>query len=196
MNTPSIETPSAEPLSPAGPRKNQVWKEIVELGQSLILGVVLAMVLQIFIQPTIVYGQSMEPNLHDQERVILDKVAYHIGTPARGDIVVFPVKGEPLPLIKRVIGLPGETVEVRGGRVLVNGVVLREPYASGPTVGNMAAVRVPANAVFVMGDNRGPGRSLDSRRLGPISLDKLVGRARLAYWPLTDAGILSTSGLK
>ncbi len=196
MDTPPVEIPPVEPLSPAGPRKNQLWKEIAELGQSLVLGLVLAMVLQIFIQPTIVYGQSMEPNLHDQERVILDKVAYHIGTPARGDIVVFPVKGEPLPLIKRVIGLPGETIEVRDGHVLVNGVVLKEPYASGPTVGNMAPVLVPADTVFVMGDNRAPGGSLDSRRLGPISLDKLVGRARLAYWPLADAGILSNRAAK
>jgi len=191
MNLPSTETPS-----PVEPRKNQLWKEIVELGQSLILGALLAMVLQIFIQPTIVYGQSMEPNLHDQERVILDKVAYHVGTPARGDIVVFPVQGEPLPLIKRVIGLPGETVEVRNGRVLVNGVALKEPYASGPTVGNMAQVLVPADTVFVMGDNRAPGGSLDSRRLGPIPLDKLVGLARLAYWPLADVGILNGSGIK
>ncbi len=186
-----METQSSETQPPVEPRKNQLWKEIVELGQSLILGALLALVLQIFIQPTIVYGQSMEPNLHDRERVILDKVSYHIGTPARGDIVVFPVKGEPLPLIKRVIGLPGETVEVRDGRVLVNGVALREPYVSVPTVGNIAPVRVPADAVFVMGDNRAPGGSLDSRRLGPIPLSKLVGRARLAYWPLTDVGILA-----
>jgi signal peptidase I len=185
-----METPSTETPSPVEPRKNQLWKEIVELCQSLILGALLAMALQVVIQPTIVYGQSMEPSLHDYERVILDKVSYRIGTPARGDIVVFPVKGEPLPLIKRVIGLPGETVEVRDGRVLVNGVVLREPYVSGPTVGNMAPVRVPADTVFVMGDNRAPGGSLDSRRLGPIPLNKLVGRARLAYWPLADVGIL------
>jgi signal peptidase I len=185
METPSTETPSS-----VEPRKNSLWREIVELCQSLILGALLAMALQVVIQPTIVYGQSMEPSLHDYERVILDKVSYRIGTPARGDIVVFPVKGEPLPLIKRVIGLPGETVEVRDGRVLVNGVALREPYVSGPTVGNMAPVRVPADTVFVMGDNRAPGGSLDSRRLGPIPLNKLVGRARLAYWPLADVGIL------
>ena len=181
--------PTETPL-PVEPRKNQLWKEIVELGQSLILGALLALALQVFIQPTIVYGQSMEPNLHENERVILDKVSYRIGEPSRGDIVVFPVKGEPLPLIKRVIGLPGETVEVRDGRVLVNGVALREPYASGPTAGNISPVRVPADAVFVMGDNRAPGGSLDSRRLGPISLSQLVGRARLAYWPLADMGIL------
>jgi len=190
MDLPSMEAPSTETPSPVEPRKNQLWKEIVELGQSLILGALLALVLQIFIQPTIVYGQSMEPNLHENERVILDKVSYRIGEPSRGDIVVFPVKGEPLPLIKRVIGLPGETVEVRDGHVLVNGVALREPYVSGPTAGNTAPVRVPADTVFVMGDNRAPGGSLDSRRLGPIPLSKLVGRARLAYWPLTDVGIL------
>jgi len=185
MDIQPTETPS-----PVEPRKNQLWKEIVELGQSLILGALLAIVLQIFIQPTIVYGRSMEPNLHENERVILDKVSYRIGEPSRGDIVVFPVEGEPLPLIKRVIGLPGETVEVRDGRVLVNGVALREPYVSGPTAGNTAPMRISADAVFVMGDNRAPGGSLDSRRLGPISLSKLVGRARLAYWPLTDVGLL------
>ena len=191
-----METPSTETPSPVEPRKNSLWREIVELCQSLILGALLAMALQVVIQPTIVYGQSMEPSLHDYERVILDKVSYRIGTPARGDIVVFPVKGEPLPLIKRVIGLPGETVEVRDGRVLVNGVALEESYVSGPTVGNMAPVRVPADTVFVMGDNRAPGGSLDSRRLGPIPLNKLVGRARLAYWPLADVGILVNQGGK
>jgi signal peptidase I len=176
--------------SPESPRPSSLWKEVVELGQSLLLGLVLALVLQTFIQPTIVYGQSMEPNLHDNERVILDKVSYRIGLPARGDIVVFPVEGEPLPLIKRVIGLPGETVEVRNGQVLVDGVALHEPYASGPTAGNTPLMRVPDDSVFVMGDNRAWGGSLDSRRLGPIRLIKLIGRATLAYWPPTNVGIL------
>jgi signal peptidase I len=178
-----------ETSSPVEPSKSSVWKEIVGLGQSLILGVLLAMALQIFIQPTIVYGQSMEPSLHDQERVILDKVSYRIGARARGDIVVFQVGGEPLPLIKRVIGLPGETVEIRDGRVVVNGVALREPYTSGPTPGRMNPVSVPPDMVFVMGDNRMAGSSLDSRRLGPIPLTNITGQARLAYWPPTEWGV-------
>ncbi len=176
--------------APQSPRSSALWREVVELGQSLLLGLVLALVLQIFIQPTVVYGQSMEPNLHDHERVILEKVSYRIGTPARGDIVVFPIEGEPLPLIKRVIGLPGETVEVRNGQVLMDGAALHEPYASGPTAGNTPPVLIPEGSVFVMGDNRAWGGSLDSRRLGPIPLTKLIGRATLAYWPPIHMGIL------
>jgi len=175
---------------PLPPRKRGLWNEIVELGQSILLGMLLALALQIVIQPTLVYGQSMEPSLHDNERVIVDKVSYHIGLPSRGDIVVFPVEGEPLPLIKRVIGLPGDTVEVRESRVWVNGVALDEPYVSGPTVGNTRMVHVPEGSVFVMGDNRAAGGSLDSRRLGPIPLNKLIGRARLAIWPPAVWGIL------
>lgn len=178
---------------PSSPRRLRWWRETVELAQSLVMGVALALILQIFIQPTIVYGESMEPSLHDQERVIVDKVSYRIGLPARGDIVIFPVEGEPLPLIKRVIGLPGDTVEVRAGQVLVNGVALREPYVSGPTAGDMARVHVPEDTVFVMGDNRAPGGSLDSRRLGPIPLNKLTGRARLAIWPLNSIGLLDST---
>jgi signal peptidase I len=178
---------------PSSPHKPRLWREMIELTHSLVMGVVLALILQIFIQPTIVYGQSMEPSLHDQERVIVDKVSYHIGLPARGDIVIFPVEGEPLPLIKRVIGLPGDTVEVHSGQVLVNGIALHEPYVSGPTAGNMAQVQVLEDTVFVMGDNRAPGGSLDSRRLGPIPLNKLMGRARLAIWPLTSIGLLDST---
>ena len=184
----------SEIQAPVPPRKRGLWNEIVELGQSILLGMLLALALQIVIQPTLVYGQSMEPSLHDNERVIVDKVSYHIGLPSRGDIVVFPVEGEPLPLIKRVIGLPGDRVQVRDGRVLVNGVALNERYVSGPTAGNTPAVHVPEGTVFVMGDNRAPGGSLDSRRLGPILLTKLVGRARVAIWPPAAWGILP--GLK
>jgi signal peptidase I len=184
----------SETQPPVPPRKRGLWNEIVELGQSILLGMLLALALQIVIQPTLVYGQSMEPSLHDNERVIVDKVSYHIGLPSRGDIVVFPVEGEPLPLIKRVIGLPGDTVQVRDERVLVNGAALNEPYVSGPTAGNTPAVHVPEGTVFVMGDNRASGGSLDSRRLGPIPLSKLVGRARVAIWPPAAWGILP--GLK
>jgi signal peptidase I len=186
-----METPSPVPT-----RKSLLGAALVELAQSLILGVLLAAALHMVIQPTVVYGQSMEPSLHQNERVIVDKVSYRIGEPSRGDIVVFPVEGEPLPLIKRVIGLPGETVQVRDGRVFVNGIVLREPYASGPTFENTKLVHVPTDTVFVMGDNRAPGGSLDSRRLGPIPLSKIMGRARVAIWPPSNWSILDSRGVK
>jgi len=178
------------PHPPTPPRSSRLWQEIAGLAQSLIMGAVLALILQLLIQPTVVYGQSMEPSLHENERVIVDKVSYHLGVPSRGDIVVFPVEDEPLPLIKRVIGLPGDTVEINHSQVRVNGVALREPYVSGPTVGDMAPVRVPEGSVFVMGDNRAWGGSLDSRRLGSIPLTQIIGRARWAYWPPASWGIL------
>jgi signal peptidase I len=189
------EQPIGTPSS-VSTRKSPFWAALVELAQSLILGVLLAAALHIIIQPTIVHGQSMEPSLHENERVIVEKVSYHIGEPSRGDIVIFPVEGEPLPLIKRVIGLPGETVEVRDGHVFVNGVVLREPYASGPTFENIKPMHVPTDTVFVMGDNRTPGGSLDSRRLGPIPTNKIVGRARVAIWPPSNWSILDSQGVK
>ncbi len=178
------------PVQPDLPRKRTLRKAFLDLGQSLAFGVVLALVLQLVVQPTIVFGQSMEPSLHENERVIVDKVSYRISLPSRGDIVIFPVAGEPLPLIKRVIGLPGDIVQVQDGKVWVNGAVLDEPYASGPTEGNTQAVQVPEGAIFVMGDNRKFGGSLDSRRLGPIALDKIIGRASLAFWPPANWGKL------
>jgi len=147
---------------------------------------------------------SMKPTILEGDRVFVNKLAYDLkvpfttfhlaewGNPQRGDVVVFYSPHDGTRLVKRVIGLPGDTVEIRAGQVLVNGIVLREPYASGPTAGNVAPVHVPEDTVFVMGDNRAPGGSLDSRRLGPIPLTKLMGRARLAIWPITSFGLLNS----
>jgi signal peptidase I len=157
--------------------------------ETVIPATLLALLISHFVaQGTHVYGQSMEPNLHTDQRVIVEKVSYLFHIPRRGDIVVIDVDFSDIPLIKRVIGLPGETVEVRGNQVFIDGEPLEEPYLSrlfqrdfGPTV-------VPPDHVFVMGDNR--GASSDSRVHGPFPVSRILGRAWLSYWPLQDVGLV------
>jgi signal peptidase I len=132
-------------------------------------------------------GQSMEPNLHDGEYVLIDKISYRVHPPERGDVVVFARPNE-RDFIKRVIGVPGDTVEVRGGQVWVNGRALDEPYISQPTRSEMGPTTVAPGSYFVMGDNR--NNSSDSRAFGAVSQDDIVGRAWLVYWPPSDWSVV------
>jgi signal peptidase I len=150
---------------------------------------------------------SMSPQLEVGDRVIVSRFSYRLGEPNRGDIVVFSEPDAPpderaLParlvgevlqtigvqqpseteLIKRVIGLPGERIRARNGEVRIDGQVLREPYLpDGVTTADFGPVRVPADHVFVLGDNR--GNSADSRVIGAIAVDSIVGRAIARVWP-------------
>jgi signal peptidase I len=133
-------------------------------------------------------GNSMEPNLHDSEYVLIDKISYRLHPPERGDVIVFERPGEERDYIKRVIGLPGDTVEVRGGQVWVNGVALDEPYLSQTIRTEMPARVVQSSHYFVMGDNR--NNSSDSRSFGAIAEEAIVGRAWLVYWPPTDWSVV------
>lgn len=157
---------------------------------TIVPAVVIALVIHVFLaQATRVYGQSMEPNLHTNERLLVEKLSYRFHGPRRGDIVVLhdPTGGSEL-LIKRVVGLPGERVTISEGRVYVDGVRLEEPYLTQETQGNGRSWTVPPLSVFVMGDNRGASR--DSRVFGPVSLNQIIGRAVLRYWPLDQVGFL------
>jgi signal peptidase I len=137
----------------------------------------------------VVDGTSMASTLHDGDRVFVNKLSYRLHDPNRGDVVVLhELNGtSERDLIKRVIGLPGETVEVRNCEVFIDGRRLEEPYLDPEVVtpgncgGDTAATVVPEDHVFVMGDNR--AASLDSRNLGPIDEDDLVGRAFVVFWP-------------
>ena len=151
----------------------------------------------LILQPHKIKGASMEPNFHDGEYLLTDKVSYRIGEPERGDVIVF--KAPPLykdEFIKRIIGLPGEEIKVEQNKVFVNGRELDETYlADGSrTEPNKFAsegktLRVPNDAYFVLGDNR--EHSLDSRSLGFISKENITGRAWFVYWPISDAGNIS-----
>jgi len=145
----------------------------------------LAVVIHLFLaQATVVYGQSMEPNLHDHQRLIIEKVSYRFREPTRTEIVVVDRPDMTEKLIKRVIGLPGDTLFIEGGIVFINGEPLEEPYVYNPDRRTEPSQVIPEGHYFVMGDNR--GNSNDSRNFGAIPLDQLVGRAWVRYWPLTD----------
>jgi signal peptidase I len=134
-------------------------------------------------------GPSMKPSLYPHQHVILEKTTYRFfHGPRRGDVVVLNLEGEEVPLIKRVVALAGETVEVRGGKVFIDGQPLEEPWATQMGGSDHGPTYIPALHVFVLGDNR--PRSRDSRSFGPVSMDQIVGRAVFVYWPLDEAKAL------
>ena len=179
--------PLAElPVEPAG-RPGRAKSLLREVAETVVPAIVIAVLIHVFLaQATRVYGQSMEPNLHSDMRLVVEKLSYRLHTPQRGDIVVLRVRPEDEMLIKRVVGLPGDQVEIRDGRVYVNGQALDEPYLNQETRGNLAPRVVPPLHVFVMGDNR--RASNDSRSFGPVHIDNIVGKAWLSYWPLEAIG--------
>jgi signal peptidase I len=182
------QTP-VEPESPSSVFRT-LWLWLVELGETVLPAIVIAVLINLFLaQATRVYGSSMEPNLHTDQRLVVEKISYRLHNPHRGDVVVIrmPDRGPEL-LIKRVIGLAGETIEVRGGVVYINEQPLQEDYLVRKTAGTYGPTTIPEGQVFVMGDNR--GASNDSRVFGPVPLDRVVGRAWVSYWPFDSLGII------
>jgi len=174
---------------------------LLELIETLLLALIVFVVVQMFIaQPYQVQQESMENTLMPSQYILVDKLTPRFDTYHRGDIVVFnpPTnskwQADPTgtPYVKRIIGVPGDTIDIRNGSVYVNGEKLDEPYVFGhqPTVPE--AWKLPLtlgpDEYFVMGDHR--QASQDSRAFGPITKDSIIGRAWLRYWPMSDFGIL------
>jgi signal peptidase I len=172
----------------------RLWRGLVHAGRELVETVVPAVVIALLInlflaQATQVLGQSMEPTLHTSQRVVVEKVTYRFfHGPRRGDIVVIDMPDQDEMLIKRVIGLPGETIELRGGQVYIDGEPLEEPWGASSAGGNYAPKDVPPLHVFVLGDNR--GASNDSRNFGPTPIEHILGRAWFSYWPKEYIGFV------
>ncbi len=162
------------------------WRLLLrETLQVVLPALALALVVHLFFaQATIVYGQSMEPNLSERQRLIIDKFSYHFHPPRRNDIVVIDLPGMDEMLVKRIVGLPGETIEIRKGEVFVNGEPLAEPFPHDLGYQSLPPVVLGPLSYFVLGDNR--ENSNDSRSFGPVKREYIVGRVWLRYWPLNQ----------
>jgi signal peptidase I len=174
---------------------------LFEIVETLVLTLIIFFVIQTFVaQPYRVEQMSMEHTLEPDQYVLVDKLTPRFEPYSRGDVVVFqPPDGwsegpQNTPFIKRVIGLPGDVIEVRDGAVWVNGTRIVEPYTydQQPTTASEEPAHwlVPTGQLFVMGDHR--AASADSRSFGTIPIDRVIGRAWLRYWPLSTFGILPT----
>lgn len=168
------------------------WKALGrEVAETIVLTLLIFVVMRALIQNYRIEGYSMEPNLHEQQYLIVNKVAYYLGEPKRGDIIVFEYpKGDPngpeRDYIKRIIGLPGDTVECRPGEILVNGQVIEEPYGPNPWSYSCPATTLGPYEYFVLGDNR--PQSSDSHQWGTLERKYIIGKAWFSYWPLNQWG--------
>jgi signal peptidase I len=169
-----------------------LFGEIRTWARDIFFAALTAVLIVVFVvQPVKVEGTSMQPHLSDQERIFVNKFIYHFSEVGRGDIVVFWYpRDETKSLIKRIIGLPGETIEIRSGVVVVNGRPLIEPYLESSFVdfSSFGPVHVPAGSYFVLGDHR--DSSNDSRNWGAVPRTKIFGKAILRYWPISKFGLI------
>jgi signal peptidase I len=172
----------------------RTWKHSSRGFRELIVALIVAAAIILFVyQPVRVEGSSMMPGLVDSERIFINKYVYRLGLGGvqRGDTVVFFSPQDPRrSYIKRVIAIPGDVLEIRDGRVWLNGGELSEPYVPEEyrDPSNMAPVRVPAGHYFVMGDHR--SASNDSRAWGPLPMQAIYGKAVFVYWPPVRVGTL------
>ncbi len=142
------------------------------------------------VSPYRIQMSSMETTVFPDDLVMVDKLSYQFHEPRRGDVIIFWPPGVTTgdPYIKRVIGLPGETVEAKDGKMYVDGKVADEPYVHGYVMPDFSPTPVPQGQLFLMGDNRAV--SLDSRSFGTVSMSSIIGRAMFAYWPLKHIVVL------
>ena len=167
------------------PRQPDNWKRFaLDILETVILAVVLYFGINAISARVRVDGLSMNPTLQHGEYVLVSRLAYKTGEPQRGDIIVFsfPID-QKQDLIKRVIGLPGETISIRNNEVLVNGMKLEEPYIAQSPVYN-GEWTVPEGQLFVLGDNRNDSK--DSHQWNYLPMENIIGKALLIYWPPSE----------
>jgi signal peptidase I len=162
-----------------------------EFVKDVIVVVVVAVLISVLVKPIIVKGSSMYPTLEDSDYLLVSRQAYNIGEPDRGDIVVFPHvegNGDEVLYIKRVIGVPGDHVEIENGEVYINGVMQDEDYINGNSTDGDVDCIVPDDEIYVLGDNR--GNSSDSRFFGTVETEDVVGTAFVRLFPFDKIRLL------
>ena len=168
------------------------WFDVRVWVRDIIISIAIAVVVIVFLyQPVKVEGTSMMPWLHDQERIFVNKFVYRFEDIRRGDIVVFRFPLDPTKsYIKRVVGLPGDEIELVRGQLYINGRHVEEPYIRQDfqDLSTYPPVSVPADSYYVLGDHR--NTSNDSRTWGTVGRDFIVGKAVFAYWPIDQFGVL------
>lgn len=182
-----------ESMTAVHPRSQErQGREVLQWLEAVVIALAVVFVVRMFIfSPFVVSGSSMYPTLQDGERVIVNKLVYRFHPPTYDQIVVFVPPGQAgEDYIKRVIGLPGDTIAIRHGVLYRDGKRIEEPFINGPMASDFPATRVPADHLFVMGDNRND--SLDSRSpsVGMVPMENLVGEAALVLWPPSDFKVL------
>ncbi len=164
------------------------FRFIVDIVETILISLVLFLGINAVTARVRVDGHSMAPTFNSGEFIIVSKLAYKFGEPQRGDVVVFHLPRDPSQdYIKRVIGLPGETVDIRDGTVFVDSQPLEEPYLDDKTR-YTGTWFVPEGTLFVLGDNR--NNSSDSHSWGPVPMEYIIGKAVFVYWPLASLGLV------
>lgn len=173
------------------PSPDKKRSALIETLESLVIAVILALLIRTYvIEPFWIPSGSMEPTLMPDDRILVSKLDYRFGEPSRGDVVVFKYPLDPSKnYIKRLIGLPGETIEIRDQKLYINGRPLEEDYLPEDLqVDDFGPVVIPEGSYFMMGDNRDD--SLDSRYWGPLSEELIIGKADYIFWPISRLGAI------
>ncbi|TXK77470.1 signal peptidase I [Paenibacillus sp. N3.4] len=197
------EQPYLEPVATAGDvpakeKKSETWEWI----KALVIAGILVIVIRWFLfSPFIVDGDSMRPNFSTGERLIVNKILYDIRSPKRGEVIVFHAP-EGKDYIKRVIGLPGETVKVTGDKVFINGQEIDQSFIQAAieqankeghaynTLSDFPETKIPDGEVFAMGDNRPNSKDSRSKSVGFVPFNKIVGRAEVIFWPVSKISFI------
>ena len=166
-------------------------KEAMGWVRDIVIAIIIAAIILFFIKPIIIQQESMQPTFYSNDYVVVSKQSYSIfGDIERGDVIVFrssllDENGDQKSLIKRVIGLPGDTIEIKNGYVILNGVTIQEDYLAEQGVsGEMEQITVDEGKIFVMGDNRAVSQDSRSPEVGQVDQDTVIGKVVLRIFPL------------